>query len=342
MDELDKEEEEEEEESPSEEIGDDDILENALEIKSENSSWDDSFEEDVEKDIEKFLESKSGNFALTAFQNSTNKRETLFVEKLKKSREKNFKKKNEEKGEKIKKSITNKEKLEEIKKKLAEGLKKKFINFNNTVLEKDLEEGEIDDTLAYWKTKDTEFKKFFLFGLKDIKTKSRFVMNLNLYFYTRLLLYDICFLTLYNIPPLQVLLPLAAEIIFLYAIFRVRFKYHLFTSNFIFFKFAFQSYSVVFWLFLTFCFSFSRDKSIYSPIGFIKISIPVYPFDDDLSKYAQYYALVLVFFAILAENVYLFYSIYCSVRNTVLDILKKRRKKEERRRLELASLLCDK
>lgn len=288
------------------ELKDDDILENAEDDISQHSSWDDSYEEDVENEVQKYLDKRLSVSELRTFHTALNIRETLYVEKLEK--------------EKRERNLTNQ---------LGEVFKNSMMSFNDLVLEKDLKEGEVDDALAYWKTKDREFKNFFLFGLKDRKTESQFVMNLNLYFYTRLLLYDICFLTLYNIPSLQVLLPLATEIFFLYAVFRVRFKHNLFTSNFIFLKLAFQSYAIVFWLFLSFCFTLTTQRVINTSIGPVAVRIPVSLFGKEVNRIVQYYALLLVFFAVLAEVLYVAFRIYCFLRDTFKQVRSRIKKLRE-------------
>lgn len=293
---------------------DEEIIGDALDDEMDNSCdsvWDDSFERYVEEEAKKYIEEKYNEKERKIFYASFNRKETKDVKKMEK---------------------TNKagSELKKIKLRISYLLKKKMDSEKKEKNNKKNTEEDIDDSMAYWKVKETEFKKFFMLGMKQKKNHSKYVINLNLYFYTRLLLFDICFLTLYNLPWLQILLPLTTEIIFLAFIFKARYTYDLFETRFFFYKLAFQSYAIVLWLFLALCFSFSTSMIISTSIGYLRVSVPYYPFDTWLSKYSQYYALILVFLALLMENIFLVYKIISSVKESFAQCLKKKRVKKKR------------
>lgn len=297
---------------------DDQILANALDDSdSDASDWGDEFEKDVIKEVFIFLKEQYMEDELKIFSAMKDNGEEL-----------------NDDGDQL---GPTKKVIGAVKKLITDGFKHRKIEGDlgeKAAVLDDKEDETTNETYAYWKIKKVEFKKFFLLGIKNKKTPSVYAKNINLYFYTRLLLYDICFLTLFNTPTLQVLIPLTAEIIYLYFIFRAKFTYNLFTSSLFFFKLAFQGYAIVSWLFVTLLYTFSTAKLVQTSMGKIRIKTPLNLLNDTWSDSVQYLALFLVFLAVFMENLFLLFKIGKVIFNLIKMLIKYKRNRDKKKIIE--------
>lgn len=83
------------------------------------------------------------------------------------------------------------------------------------------------------------------------------------YYFFRMCLLDICYLTLGDLPSLQILLPLTIEGIFIALVFVTAKVTTVFGSKFVLFRLALQGISIFMWLFMAYIGTMKSEKYDY-------------------------------------------------------------------------------
>jgi hypothetical protein len=202
------------------------------------------------------------------------------------------------------------------------------------------EEEEIDktipsDKLYYWDFKVTQYRNFFLTGLRYKKTvlsRTR-VKYINFYFNTRLLIYDICFLSLQSLPQLQIAIPMFMELLFLQVVFECQRKYSIFEHTVTFYKLAFQEFALIFWHLVALMNSFvDYGVNVYG----LRTKAPLYYLNPGTDSAIQYTAILLIFLAIFVEILHTLIAVMRSLIKFFED--RKKKKMEEETENEMKEL----
>lgn len=184
------------------------------------------------------------------------------------------------------------------------------------------------DCLDFWNFKQREFKKFFYTGMHMNKKTTIFgVKYLNLFFYGRLLVFDICFLGLHMLPVAQITIPLLFELFFFITIIKADKKENLFTSRVVYIKLGFQSIALMFWLTMCLCSCLTISRV---SINGLRSKEPYHLFPKELDEFLQWTAVLLIFFAVFFEFFHLFYKIYVNLYAWIIRKRRERRKRKSR------------
>ena len=176
---------------------------------------------------------------------------------------------------------------------------------------KNLKKKQEDSAVDYRKVKDQEFKRFFTNGLVEKPVDSKIVIYINFFLFFRLGIFDICYLTLGHLPQIQIGTLMTMETIFFLMILRGQFKYKLFKTFFIFFRLAWQSLAIWFWLFMAF--QYSHKKYTTQENGLRSIEV-IYPYESITDVRMQWSALFLVFIALFFEIVHAVHQVMISIK----------------------------
>lgn len=101
-------------------------------------------------------------------------------------------------------------------------------------------------------------------GIKPEKLNLPPIMKFfTFYYFFRMCLLDICYLTLGNIPTLQILLPLTVEGVFIVIVLITAKLTNVFGSKFVVFRLVLQGVSIFMWLFMAYIGTMKSEKYDY-------------------------------------------------------------------------------
>jgi hypothetical protein len=183
--------------------------------------------------------------------------------------------------------------------------------------------------LDYRNFKDAEYRKFFTKGMKDKPTKSGFVIFINFFLFFRLGIFDICYLTLSNLPQFQISCLITLEFVFFFMIQKCMWKYKLFSNWFEYTRLTWQSVAILFWLFLSLIYSFKLEG--VQKNGLRVVEYHQY-FSPMMGVKMQWWCLFLLFFALFFEILHVFHNMVKSIRDWFR--FRKRAKEYEQRKKE--------
>jgi hypothetical protein len=148
------------------------------------------------------------------------------------------------------------------------------------------------------------------------------------YYLFRMTLLDICYLTLGDLPALQILIPLTMEGVFIVIVCISAKLTNVFGSRFVIFRLVLQGVSIFMWLLMSY---FGTMKSIkYDYRGFREIeyeqALPHY-----VSLVMEWITVFLILAMLTTEVVWSLNKIYRSLQQKVKDQMAKFKRKKERK-----------
>lgn len=152
------------------------------------------------------------------------------------------------------------------------------------------------------------------------------------YYFFRMCLLDVCYLTLADIPTLQILLPLFIEGIFIMVVIVGARKTNVFGSKFVIFRLVMQGVSIFMWLLMAYMGTLKSEKIDYR--GFRKKefaqALPYY-----LSVFMEWLTVFLIMLMLGTEVVWSLTKLYIVGKAKIKEFIQRRREKKERKRRKL-------
>jgi signal transduction histidine kinase len=152
------------------------------------------------------------------------------------------------------------------------------------------------------------------------------------YYFFRMGLLDVCYLTLFDMPTFQILLPLTIEGIFIVIVCISAKLTNVFGSKFVVFRLVLQGSSIFLWLLMAYFGTFKTEKWDYR--GFRKKeyaqALPYY-----MSIFMEWLTVFLIMAMLVVEVIWSLRKIYASAKTKVIAQIEKiRRKKARKKRKE--------